>query len=470
MVAPKDDHPRAICVGRNRRLEQSCQEALAHTDWEVDWAQNGLICLEAMSVNEYDVAIIDDSLPMLTPSELINQISDLGSFLPILAIVDSDERRSQIMTDLESGLFSCLERPFSRQLFRRSIEEAHQYRQFILSHKKDVRSFLNMRGCGDLVGRSPEMLKVYDVLLRIVSTDVTVAIYGESGTGKELVARFLHNAGPRRKSALITVNCAAIPHELLESELFGHEKGAFTGASERKRGKFEVANKGTLFLDEIGDMDIPLQAKILKVLEGGEFERVGGTETIKVDVRLISATNQDLGKKIEKGEFRRDLYYRINVFPIFLHPLSRRQDDIPLLAYDILLKTSKHHGKKSVFFKEDALEFLMRQPWKGNVRELSHNIERAILMTDKSFLGVEDFKFLELERGEMNEERSEGDYLMFRRLGLNRKPLTLKVIEKVAIEHAVENNDGNLSKTASELGISRTTLYRKLKEHGLGRN
>ncbi|MEE9166594.1 MAG: sigma-54 dependent transcriptional regulator [Candidatus Neomarinimicrobiota bacterium] len=450
-------------------MEKTCREALDPSDWEVHWAQNGLIGLEEMSVNEYEVAIVDDSLPLLTSSELIRRISDLRPVLPVLAVVDSDERRGQIMSDFGSGLFSYLEKPFSLERLRKSVEEAYDYREFVMSQKKEMRAFFNMTGCENIVGRSSAMLRIYEVLFRIANTDVTVAIYGESGTGKELAARFLHFSGTRGEKPFVAVNCAAIPHELLESELFGHEKGAFTGAGERKSGKFEVANKGTLFLDEIGDMSLPLQAKILKVMERGEFERVGGTKTIEVDVRLISATNQNLEKMIKNGEFRADLYHRINVFPIFLPPLSRRRDDIPLLSYDILSKTSQRHRKESVYLKADALEFLTNRTWEGNVRELEHTIERAVLMTDKSFLGAEDFQFPEVETRETYQEPSASSEHLYRGLSPDRKPLTLKAVEKAAIEGAVERNNGNLSKTASELGISRTTLYRKLKEHGLSR-
>ncbi|GIR33880.1 MAG: hypothetical protein CM15mP47_1060 [Methanobacteriota archaeon] len=246
-------------------------------------------------------------------------------------------------------------------------------------HRTTIRHFTGV-GFSKIVGVSEQMIKIYHLMCQIKSKDVTTVLYGESGTGKNLMARTLHNISLRRDRPNIAVNCPAIPSELLESELFGHEKGSFTGAVERKDGKFLAANSGTIFLDEIGDMSPSLQAKVLRVLESGEIERVGGAETIRVDVRIISATNQDLETRIENGEFRQDLYHRINVFPITVPPLRDRKSDILPTAMAILKGLKKKHKILVDCFSYDALEVLNSYDWPGNVRELENTLERVVLI------------------------------------------------------------------------------------------
>ena len=332
------------------------------------------------------------------------------------------------------------------------------------------------------------MQKIYTLLLQIQEKDVITILYGESGTGKNLTAKFMHDTSKRNKKPLVSVNCPAIPSELLESELFGHEKGSFTGADEKKDGKFLVANGGTIFLDEIGDMSTSLQAKILRVLESGEIERVGGAETHKVDVRVISATNQDLNEKIKEGEFREDLFHRINVFPVTLPPLRDRKVDIPLLTYAIFKSLKKKHNLNVSYIAPKAIDRLIDYSWPGNVRELENTLERALLICNNKYLTEEDLGSVLDEKEIVIEAQKEPDTI---EPGLEEEPekshsvnsdavtetltdsnptlkiATLKEIEMDAIKSSVERNKWNMTTTAEELGISRMTLYRKLEQYGL---
>tara|TARA_Y100001949_G_scaffold166642_1_gene163476 strand:- start:507 stop:1484 length:978 start_codon:yes stop_codon:yes gene_type:complete len=320
------------------------------------------------------------------------------------------------------------------------------------------------------------MQKIYNLLLQIQEKDVITILYGESGTGKNLTAKFMHDTSRRSKKPLISVNCPAIPSELLESELFGHEKGSFTGADERKDGKFLIANGGTIFLDEIGDMSSSLQAKILRVLESGEIERVGGAETHQVNVRVISATNQDLQTKIKEGKFRQDLFHRINVFPVTLPPLRDRKVDIPLLTYAIFRELKHKHNLSMTYIGPKALDRLMDYTWPGNVRELENTLERALLICNNKYLRAKDIDDVLSEKQDMElpaeittgTVRSDGPAVESEiSEPLPGRIMNLKELEQEAIKNSVERNKWNMTNTAEELGISRMTLYRKLEQYGL---
>ena len=302
------------------------KQILNDSDKKIDAVQNGMIALNALadSENRYSAVIIEDQLPLMDPSNLIKQLEHYSK-TPIIAIVRSDKRRSEILTDFDNGLSGWFEpKGSSVEHFNELIDNCSTFIYFSRGLNKNQRKQINSHGLSTILGVSDSMQKIYTLLLQIQEKDVITILYGESGTGKNLTAKFMHDTSKISKKSIVTVNYPEIPSELLESELFGHEKGSFTGADEKKDGKFLVANGGTIFLDEIGDMSTSLQAKILRVLESGEIERVGGAETHTVDVRVISATNQDLNEKIKEGEFREDLIHRINVFPVTLPPLRER--------------------------------------------------------------------------------------------------------------------------------------------------
>jgi len=310
-----------------------------------------------------------------------------------------------------------------------------------------------------MVGESPGLRQVGDAIKRAAPTNATVLLLGESGVGKELVARAIHRNSLRSRDRFIQVNCAAIPEELIESELFGHEKGSFTGATEKQIGKFEQADKGTIFLDEVGDMSPKTQAKVLRVLQEGEVERLGSARTIKVDVRVIAATNKDLEAEIEKGTFREDLYFRLSVIPIRVPPLRDRREDIPLLVKHFADVFARENNRRAPRFTPAAQEFLQRARWKGNVRELQNTVERLIIMTPGDVVDVDDLR--DVVRLEAKPQAADN----------NEKPGTLREFkesaERAFLVEKLREHAWNISKTAEVIGTPRSNLYKKLEQYGI---
>ena len=464
------------------------KQTVAESDKKIDAVQNGMIALNALSdrANKYSAVIIEDQLPLMDPSNLIKQLEHYSK-TPVIAIIRSDKRRSEILADFENGLSGWFEpKGSSVEHFNELLNNCSTFISFSRGLSKNQRLQVNSHGLGTILGVSDSMQKIYTLLLQIQEKDVITILHGESGTGKNLTAKFMHDTSKRSKNPLISVNCPAIPSELLESELFGHEKGSFTGADERKDGKFLIANGGTIFLDEIGDMSSSLQAKILRVLESGEIERVGGAETHTVDVRVISATNQDLNEKIKEGKFREDLFHRINVFPVTLPPLRDRKVDIPLLTYAIFKTLKKKHNLSVSYIGPKAIDRLIDYSWPGNVRELENTLERALLICNNKYLTEEDLgsvldekqmtidsdkETAEKETTQENAANETATESQPQEIQITTKIATLKEIEMEAIKSSVERNKWNMTTTAEELGISRMTLYRKLEQYGLrGKN
>ena len=460
------------------------KQTVAESDKKIDAVQNGMIALNALSDrgNKYSAVIIEDQLPLMDPSNLIKQLEHYSK-TPVIAIIRSDKRRSEILADFENGLSGWFEpKGSSVEHFNELLNSCSTFISFSRGLSKNQRLQVNSHGLGTILGVSDSMQKIYTLLLQIQEKDVITILHGESGTGKNLTAKFMHDTSKRSKNPLISVNCPAIPSELLESELFGHEKGSFTGADERKDGKFLIANGGTIFLDEIGDMSSSLQAKILRVLESGEIERVGGAETHIVDVRVISATNQDLNEKIQEGKFREDLYHRINVFPVTLPPLRDRKVDIPLLTYAIFKTLKKKHNLSVSYISPKAIDRLIDYSWPGNVRELENTLERALLICNNTYLTEKDLgsvldekenTIATVKKTIIDQETQETDANEITQTESQKNPkaitkiATLKEIEMEAIKSSVERNKWNMTITAEELGISRMTLYRKLEQYGL---
>ena len=472
---------------------------LVNTNYQVEYVQNGLIAINAVQTQEYSAVILEDQLPLMSVQHLTGELLSMDKTTPVISFIRSEERREQFLDDFGHGLFGwCEPEKCSSEELVTLLNEAKRFHDFFKKLSKRDKKDFNSIGYGEIVGVSTLMINLYHLLNQIKNKDVTVMLNGESGTGKNIIANMLHNKGIRRDKPSISVNCPAIPSELLESELFGHEKGAFTGAIERTDGKFLMANAGTIFLDEIGDMSASLQAKILRVLENGELERVGSAETMKVDVRIISATNQNLKEKIQKGEFRNDLYHRINVFPISVPTLRDRKDDIPITAMFILKKLVQKHKIKSRFISTDGIRALKAYNWPGNVRELENVIERIVLLNDIPVLGESEIaplinenktnQILTIDTVETNTSapRVETDTIKESKsiqqpepgaTDLNSSILnddgnlkTLKQLEYEAIILGLEITNWNMTLTAQQLGISRMTLYRKIDQHGLKKN
>jgi len=349
-----------------------------------------------------------------------------------------------------------------------SLAAQAMYSHFVVENEKeklkDLKQYYKMEwdskvhNFGDIIGESKKMKDVYRVVERIASSDVTILVRGETGTGKELVAAAIHKRSKRSDEPFVKLNCAAITDTLLESELFGHEKGAFTDAKETRKGRFELADKGTLFLDEIGDISASAQVKLLRVLQEREFERVGGSKTIKVNVRLVAATNRNLEQMVKDGEFREDLYYRLNVIPIDLPPLRKRGDDIKLLVNFFLERSMKNH-KKKVTIIDDAMDKLMKYPWPGNVREMENTIERIVLMGDEDGIGASDMLLL------LPALKSQNLVDEYKAIPMENK--TLDELERDAVIKALKDCDGNQSRAAKMLGITVRQIGYKVKKYGL---
>lgn len=392
--------------------------------------------------------------------QLLKWVRDEQISVPVI-ILTAHGTIDSAVDAMKQGAFDYLSKPFDRAELVRVIKKA------VLSFKFQSEELKNWKSAGNpfpMIGETPKMLKLYGMLDKIAASDSTVLILGESGTGKELIAAAIHERSPRNSQPFIKINCAAIPDTLMESELFGHERGAFTGAVSSKPGRFELADKGTLFLDEVGEMSVEMQVKLLRVLQERSFERVGGLRTHTVDVRLIAATNKNLEKEVREGRFRNDLFYRLNVVPIELPPLRERPEDIPRLVAFFLQKIGDRMKKNPAVMQPETLELLMQYPWPGNIRQLENVIERVMVLNEGGVITPEQLpeEILEFEEQKFVERQAAS--------GGSLKELVkdaTRRIEKKAIEEALIETQNNVTQAARKLNISRKGLQLKMKELGI---
>ena len=424
--------------------------------YEIKTALNGEACLNHIREELPELVLMDIQMPGIDGIETLKRIKEEDSRVPVVMMTahGTIERAVQSM---KLGAYDFLTKPFARDRMIVTIENA-LLNSSLKKEVAELRDELKDKYTFDnIIGQSGPMQDVFRSLEKVINSTVTVLINGESGTGKELIARAIHyHSNTRANKPFVAVNCSALPESLLESELFGHEKGSFTGASGRRIGKFEQANGGTIFLDEIGLMSPATQSKMLRILQEREFERVGGNELIKVDVRIISAANQDLEEEMKKGTFREDLYYRISVFPIKLPALRERKQDIHLLAAYFLNKYAEQEGRKIESISTDALDLLMAYNWPGNVRELENAIERAVVLSTGPEISAKDLPAAVRSLGEKRIYESD-----------NTLSTWIEKLEEEALKQALLECEGNISKTAKKLGIGRATIYRKAKKYGL---
>jgi len=444
-----------LVVDDEENIRKSLKMILEYEGWQFLEAADGEEALEIIEETVgLDLVLLDVKLPGKDGLEVLTEIKK-RPYSPQVIMISGHGTIQTAVEATKRGAFDFLEKPLQRERVLLSIRNA-------LNQSKLFRENLDLRKKAEkryeLIGSHPLMKKLWQEILKTAPTNATVLIYGESGTGKELIARAIHNHSLRAKERFIQVNCAAIPEELIESELFGHEKGSFTGATERKEGKFELADGGTIFLDEVGDMSLKAQSKVLRVLEEGEVQKVGSNKISKVDVRIIAATNKDLKKEIEEGKFREDLYFRLNVVPLYSPPLREKKEDISLLIDYFCQAYAEENNLKLKKFSPEAVEDMMKYQWRGNVRELKNVVERLLIMTEGDIINKKDLP-----------EQIRGDSYIYFPEVKNIKSLKefRYLAEKKFILAKLEENNWNISQTAREIDTPRSNLYKKLEHYGL---
>ena len=441
--------------------EKNTREGLARAlqrQYDVRLADGGAAALRVLESEPVDLLLSDVRMPEMDGLTLMRRaLARVPQ--PVCVLLTAYGAVETAVEATKAGAYDYLEKPVNLDRLETVIQRALASRAMETENRR-LREQLDRRfGLENIVGQSPEMQEVFDTIRQVAPSRATVLIEGESGTGKELVARAIHQLSPRAMGPFVAVHCAALASTLLESELFGHERGAFTGAVERHQGRFEAADGGTLFLDEIGEIDLSMQVKILRVLEERRFERVGGRETVEVDIRLVAATNRDLRRMVEERKFREDLYFRLNVVTVVLPPLRARPGDIPLLADRFLKEFAAENGKPPPALTADALDALSAYPWPGNVRELRNAIERMVVLSRGDRLTVRDLPAAIREHARARGRAGDGP-------GAGAA-LSLEENERRVIRRALEATGGNRVRAARELGISRRTLHRKIAAYGL---
>ncbi|HDL09866.1 MAG TPA: sigma-54-dependent Fis family transcriptional regulator [Candidatus Omnitrophica bacterium] len=450
--------PAILVVDDQEGIRLTLRKILEKEGYSIFEASNGEEALNIVKKNPVALAIVDYRIPEMNGVELIKRIRNEKKIPVIIITAYGFEKLN--MQEL-NGALDYITKPFDIERIRESVASLLEREKIMEEIAEEVE--IEEDGLCGIVGKSSAMLEVYSLIKKVAPTDFSVLITGESGSGKELCARAIHHLSRRKDKPFISVACSAIPETLLESELFGYEKGAFTGAEKSRPGKFELANSGTIFLDEIGDMPLFTQAKILRVLQEKEVERLGSEKPVKVDVRIISATNVDLTQAVKEGKFREDLYYRLNVFHIHLPPLRERREDIPLLVLHFLNKYAREENKIKAISIE-ALEKLINYNWPGNVRELENVIQRAIILAQRDILEADHIQGLKEEMGFYRKN------VRFRKevLPLNTAiSQAVEEIEKELIMKALQEANFNKSKAAELLKISRKSLHNKLKKYNL---
>jgi two-component system nitrogen regulation response regulator NtrX len=451
--------PRILVVDDEAAIRDSMRMILEYEGYEFLGAPSGQDAITAVERDAPDMVFLDIKMPGMDGLDVLGRIKAISDQLPVVMI----SGHGTVSTAVEAtklGAFDFIEKPLASDRVLLTIRNGLDQSR-LRDENRSLRRAVEVRH--EMVGTSPALKQIVDAVRRAAPTNATVLIEGESGVGKELVARMIHGNSLRRRERFVQVNCAAIPDDLIESELFGHEKGSFTGATEKQIGKFEQADRGTIFLDEVGDMSLKTQAKVLRVLQEGEVERVGSARTLKVDVRVIAATNKDLEKEIEKGVFREDLFFRLSVIPIFVPPLRDRTEDIPLLARHFADLFSRENNFRPKRFTPVAIDALQRYRWKGNIRELRNTIERVIIMTSNDAIDIPDLP--EPLRSEVRVAAPADGAAPAEAPGTLRE--FKESAERTFLVQKLRENAWNISKTAEAIGTPRSNLYKKLEQYNI---
>ncbi|MEJ2182855.1 MAG: sigma-54 dependent transcriptional regulator [Nitrospirota bacterium] len=439
LVAEDDDAVRA-----------EVERALVSAEYSVSTVRSMAEALRALKSRSFDVIVTGTHLPDAGESGTLDAFGKASD--AVMIVINESGTIKEVVKAIKMGALDYIVKPFSTDEFLLVIQRALDFRRLSQENirlRRNINEFFNWP---NIVGESDAMLRVFSVIDRVAATDSTIIITGESGTGKELVAKIIHYQSPRAERPLVKINCAALPEGLIESELFGHERGAFTGAMKQKKGRFELADGGTIFLDEVGDLSMSTQVKLLRVLQERCFERIGGSETIEVDVRVIAATNKDLQLEVDSGRFREDLFFRLNVIPITVPPLRERRGDIPLLI-EYFLGKYEHKTSRSVRFSKEAVDVLLKYSYPGNVRELENIIERCATLSVSNVIKKEDLPRFLLDKS------SQEPLLPLSEL--------VSITERDYITRVLEHTNGSKVKAMDILGISRKSLWKKMKKYNI---
>lgn len=449
-------------------------KVLERDGYNVSTANGGKEALARISVSQPDLLILDMKMPGMDGIQVLKRIKKLNEKLLVIILTAYGSIRNTVEA-MKLGAYDYLTKPIDNKKIKAAIKSAlrSQESSTILT-ARPVKCLLSNGasktkiGFNKLIGNSPQMQRVYRLVKRVAAKDVSILLEGESGTGKELIARAIHYNSPRSNGPFVPIDCATLPEDLVESEIFGYEKGAFTGATNRKLGKFELANGGTLFLDEVGNLPFKIQVKLLRVLEERQIERLGGKDPIKIDVRIIAASNIDLEKATKRGKFREDLYHRLKVFPILLPPLRERKGDLHLLVKHFLEEFNLKHNNQIKSFSSSAMELLIRYQWSGNVRELKNTIESAVLLADDIILSKHLPLSIQTASDELRmcNDLKSGGGVSLKEMG----KMSAQKVEKELIIRTLNQENWNKRRTAQILNIDYKTLYNKLKEYGIKRD
>jgi len=450
--------PNILVVEDKDSMRNMLHETLTEEGYRVDSAINGKQAFDLVSNKSYDLVLTDLRMPEVDGLSLLTKVKELDADTSVIVMTAFGTIEDAVAA-MKQGAYDFLTKPFDTEHLCVLVARALENRRLVAENTLLRQELLSQHGIENIIGKNAKMMELGQLIHKVAKSDASVLLQGESGTGKELFARAIHNLSLRKDGPYITINCAAIPDELLENELFGSEKGAFTGAHARKMGKFEIANSGTIFLDEIGDMDIALQAKLLRVLQQKNFERLGGNKTVDVDVRVIAATNMDLPELIRLKRFREDLYYRLSVFPLSIPALRERPDDIPLLAEAFVIQYSREMRKPEKSLAKEAMALLEKYHWPGNVRELENTIERAVILAEGRKITPEHLA-IRLRRTDEIQLR---DGAGLKDIGAHAQMQA----ERGAIMRVLKEVRGNKRKAAQVLRIDYTTLFDKIKKYGI---
>jgi DNA-binding NtrC family response regulator len=446
--------PRILIVDDEPNIRQGLAEALLDQGYEIEQAASGEAALELLRLKRFDLVLVDLVMEEMDGIEVLSEINREWPQTEVVIITAHGTIETAVKA-LKEGAYDYLTKPINVKRFRSYVHNILRAQELQEENRRLREQLITEKEYSQIIGRSEKLLTILEMIEQLAPTDVNILIEGESGTGKELVAHAIHQKSGREKKPFISVNCGALPRELIGSELFGHEKGAFTGASQRKQGRFELADHGTLFLDEIAEMDLEAQVTLLRILEGGRFRRVGGTREVKVDVRVIAATNKSLKEQVREGRFREDLFYRLNVVRMSLPPLRERREDIKPLAQHFLDTFSTKYHKSNLKLASELNERLTHYQWPGNIRELKNCIERAVILAREQVIGLE-----------LLPERLQQQSDWPTRAGVS-VGLSLAEMEREMIRQTLEHTGGHRKRTAEILGISERDLYYKLKKYEL---